>query len=175
MSQDLSGFRPSRIWRRLPAERRTTASELFWADEQSAEQQIEAVAAIAGHMKFRAKSVFGLPREKKTRYLASLPNMPDTVAARALINYHLERQRPMMAAFLDALGIAHDNGLISEETVAKPDGDRLRAAVSELSGKYPAEDVSLYLSTLVSQDPDTWGGLVDLPETGTPTKAKAEG
>ena len=27
----------------MPAERRVTAAELFWADEQSAEQQVEAV------------------------------------------------------------------------------------------------------------------------------------
>ena len=38
--------------------------------------------------------------------------LSDTVAARALVNYHLERQRPMMAAFLDLLAIPHDNGLI---------------------------------------------------------------
>jgi hypothetical protein len=165
MTQDLSGFRPSRIWKRLPAERRAAAAELFWADEQSAEQQVEAIAAIAGHMKFRAKSVLNLPREKKTRYLAALPNMPDAVAARALVNYHLERQRPMMAEFLDALGIAHENGLINEETVAKPEDEKLRAAVTDLAGKHPAEDVSLYLATLVSQDPDTWAGLAELPET----------
>ena len=34
------------------------------------------------------------------------------MAGRALILYHLAEQRPMMGAFLDALGIAHENGLI---------------------------------------------------------------
>jgi hypothetical protein len=171
MAQDLSPFRPSRIWRRLTADRRTAAAELFWADEGSTEQQVEAVAAIAGHMKFRAKSVFGLPREKKARYLAALPNMPDAVAARALVTYHLERQRPMMAEFLDALGIAHENGLISEETVAKPEDEKLRAAAGSIAEKFPAEDVWLYLATLVSQDPDTWGALAEMPETAAPAKA----
>jgi hypothetical protein len=166
MTQDFSGFRPSRIWKRLPADRRLTAAELFWGDEQSAEQQIEAVAAIAGHMKFRAKSVFSLPVEKKARYLAALPAMPDTVAARALVNYHLERQRPMMGAFLDALGITHENGLINEENVPRPDDERLRAAVAGLASTFPADEVSLYLSTLVSQDPETWGALAEMPETG---------
>jgi hypothetical protein len=159
MAQDLSAFRPSRIWKRLPSERRLEAAELFWSDDESAEQQVEAVAAIAGHMKFRAKSVFGLPIAKKARYLAGLPTVSDSVAARALVHYHLERQRPMMGIFLDALGIAHDNGLITEETMTRPDREKLKAAVAALASSHPADDVALYFATLVSQDPDTWGDL----------------
>jgi hypothetical protein len=159
---DLSEFRPSRLWKKLPPETRITAAELFWADEQSTEQQIEAVSALASHMKFRAKSVVALPIEKKAKYLATLPSVSDSVAARALVNYHLERQRPMMGAFLDSLGITHEDGLISEENVVKPDAEKLKAAAGELASKYPAADVSLYLSTLVSQDPDTWGALAEL-------------
>ena len=165
MTQDFSAFRPSRIWKRMPAERRIEAAELFWQDEQSAEQQVEAVSAIAGQMKFRAKSVFGLPVEKKARYLAGLATVPDSVAARALVHYHLERQRPMMSAFLDLLGIAHENGLITEENIEAPDSTKLRSAADELGSKYPPDDVALYFSTLVSQDPDTWGALADVPQT----------
>ena len=159
---DLTEFRPSRLWKKMSAERRIAAAELFWADEQSTEQQIEAVAALAAHMKFRAKSVVALPIEKKARYLATLPGVSDTVAARALVNYHLERQRPMMAAILDSLGIAHEDGLINEDNVSKPDAEKLKTAAGELTSKFPAEDVSLYFSTLVSQDPDTWGALADV-------------
>jgi len=119
--QDFSEFRPSRLWKKMSAERRMAAAEVFWADEQSTEQQVEAVGALAGHMKFRPKSVISLSLEKKVKYLSTLPNVSDTVAARALVNYHLEHQRPMIAAFLDLRGIAHENGLISEENVAKPD------------------------------------------------------
>ena len=161
MTQDFSGFRPSRLWKQMSSERRLAAAELFWADEQSTEQQVEAVSALAAHMKFRAKSVIGLPIAKKARYLSTLPNVSDAVAARALVNYHLERQRPMMAAFLDSLGITHENGLISEENVVKPEAAKLRTAAGELAEKFPKEDVSLYFSTLVSQDPDTWGSLSD--------------
>ena len=64
----------------------------------------------------------------------------------------------MMAAFLDSLGIAHEDGLISDEELAAPDAEKLKVAASELTGKFPADDVSLYLATLVSQDPETWQG-----------------
>ena len=123
----------------MPLDRRTDAAGLFWADDHSADQQLEAVASIASHMKFRARSVVTLPLDKKARYLAGLPTISDTVAARALVNYHLERQRPMMAAFLDLLAIPHDNGLISDETVKKPDADVLdtsrRRARHEVSAR----------------------------------------
>ena len=155
----------------MSPERRLTAAQLFWSDEQSTEQQIEAVGALASHMKFRPKSVIGLPLEKKAKYLATLPAVSDTVAARALVNYHLERQRPMMGAFLDALGIAHENGLISEENVTKLDEAKLKAAAADLSSKFPKEDVLLYFSTLVSQDPETWGPLAEMTSPASAAKA----
>lgn len=168
MEQDLSEFRPSRIWKRMPAELRQQAATVFWSDEQSTEQQIEAVGAIAGAMKFRPKSVIALPLERKAKYLASLPGMPDTIAARALVSYHLETKREMMGAFLDALGIAHENGLINEDTVPTPEPEKVRAAAAELASKYPADEVTLYFSTLVSQDPETWKELV------APAQARGE-
>jgi hypothetical protein len=168
MDPDLGQFRPSRLWRRLPLDRRIDAAALFWADEQSEEQQLEAVASIASQMKFRPRSVIGLAPERRARYLAQLPNISDAIAARALISYHLEHQRPMMAAFLDALGIPHENGLITEETVPKPDQEKLKSAAAELAQKFDPNDVAVYLSTLVSQDPDTWGALAKLPQLVAP-------
>jgi hypothetical protein len=164
MDRDLSNFRPSKLWRKIPLERRVDAASLFWEDEHSADQQVEAVSAIASQMKFRPKSVIALAPEKRAKYLAQLPSISDTIAARALVNYHLERQRPMMAAFLDLLGIQHENGLISDETVAKPEPAKVQNAAKELSAKFPPEDVSLYLSTLVSQDPETWEALIDVAQ-----------
>ena len=121
MDRDLSNYRPSKLWRRMPLERRIEAADLFWNDEHSADQQMEAVAAIASHMKFRARSVLTLAPDKRAKYLAQLPNVSDAIAARALVNFHLERQRPMMGAFLDLAGIAHEDGLITEENIPKPD------------------------------------------------------
>ena len=161
MDRDLSNYRPAKLFRGMSLERRVDAADLFWNDEHSAEQQMEAVASIATHMKFRARSILALEPDKRARYLAQLPTVSDAIAARALVSYHLERQRPMMGAFLDQLGIAHENGLISEEKVPKPDTEKIKGAVDHLLANYPAADVSLYLATLVSQDPETWDALID--------------
>jgi hypothetical protein len=165
MPENLSAFRPSRLLKQMPADKRHDAVELFWSDEQSTDQQIEAVTALASHMKFRAKSVINLPSERRTKYLLALPTLPDSIAARALVAYHLARQRPMMGAFLDSLGIAHEDGLISDENLPPPDPEKLKTAAADLGAKFPAEDVALYLSTLVSQDPDTWKALAELTQT----------
>src|SRR5204863_9916118 len=162
MDRDLSSFRPSKLWRRMPLEHRIDAAGLFWDDEHSADQQMEAIAAIATHMKFRPRSVVTLAPDKRAKYLAQLPTVTDAIAARALVNYHLERQRPMMGAFLDLLGIAHENGLISEDNLPKPDADKAQQAAKDLAAKFPVEVGSLYLSTLVSPDPETWASLVQI-------------
>ena len=38
----------------------------------------------------------------------------------------------MMAAFLDSVGVAHEDGLITEENVTKPEVEKLKAAAAEL-------------------------------------------
>jgi hypothetical protein len=161
---DVSRYRPSRLWKQMPIERRRAAARAFWNDDQSAEQHAEAILAIARQIRFRPKSVQALPAERRAGYLAGLAQVSDAIASRALVAYHLETQRPMMGAFLDSLGIGHDEGLIADETLAAPPAARLTAAGRDLAARYPADDVSLYLSTLLAQDPDVWGALAGLPE-----------
>lgn len=156
---------PSRLWKRMTPEQRHSAARAFWRDENAADDQIQAVLLISQQKKFRPKTVISLNEDRKARHLASLPALPDALAARALVVYHLADQRPMMGAFLDALGIAHENGLIQEDQVT-PDPARIGPAAAAISKQFPAEDVSLYLNTLLCQDPQTWGGLREVVDTG---------
>ena len=152
-------MRPAKLWRSLPSDLRVTAATAFWTDEQAALEQAEGVALIARQIKFRPKSVVSLPVEKKAKYLAGMAQVSDLLAARLLVSYHLQHQRPMMGRFLNELGIAHEEGMISQEDMQPPDAEKLKAAAKSLAAAYPAEDVTLYLTTLTWQDPDTWGGL----------------
>ena len=156
--------RPSQLWKHLPAERKRQAADAFWKDESAANEQAEAIGLIAQRIKFRLKSVITMPVEKKSHYVLAMPAVSEMLAARLLVAYHLTHQRPMMGAFLDAVGIKHEEGIIAEENVAPPSPEALKKAAKTLAASYPAEDVSLYLSTLVWQDPDTWGALAELPE-----------
>ncbi len=149
---------PSRLWKRMTLDQRQRAARAFWEEPEAADDQIQAALLIAQQKKFRAKTVIALDLDRKARHLASLATVPETIAARALIVYHLAEQRPMMGAFLDALGISHENGLIKDEG-AKPDAAKLAPAAAQISKQFPADDVRLYFDTLRSQDPETWGGL----------------
>jgi hypothetical protein len=153
---------PGRLWKRIPPERRLEASAAFWQEDESVEQQAEALLAIAAHYRFRPKTVRTLPLEKKARYLASLPGLSDSVASRVLVAYHLANQRPMLGAFLEALGLAHENGVLKVEELKAPESASLKAAAAALRAAYPKDDVDLYFQTLLVQDPETWGGLADL-------------
>jgi hypothetical protein len=154
---------PARLWRRMTGEQRLRAARAFWQDEEAADDQVQAALLIAQYKKFRAKTVISLDDERKARHLATLPSLPEAVAARALIVYHLTEQRPMMGAFLDALGIPHENGVIQQDDV-KPDAGKIGPAADQISKGFAPADVSLYLNTLLCQDPSTWGGLQAIVE-----------
>jgi hypothetical protein len=149
---------PARLWRSMTAEQRQRAARAFWQDEDATDDQVQAALLIAQQKKFRPKTVVSLDIDRKARHLASMAALPDQLAARALIVYHLAEQRAMMGTFLDALGIKHENGLIEQDDV-KPDAEKLGPAVDKLKAEYPAEDVRLYLETLKCQDPETWGAI----------------
>ncbi len=168
---DLDIPRPSQIWKQLTPERKKQAADAFWHDENAGNEQAEAIAAIAQRIKFRLKSVISMPVDKKSHYLLAMPAISEMLAARLLVAYHLAHQRPMMGAFLDALGIKHENGIIEDEEMKPPSAEAMQKAAKTISASYPKDDVSLYLSTLIWQDPDTWGGLSKLPETGASAKA----
>ena len=147
----------------MPREKRVLAADAFWRDdEEGAEaQHVEAIVMLAERLKFRPRSIQTLPVERRARQLAGLADVSDAIATRALIAYHFAHMRPLMSAFLDAVGLPHDNGLITEEPKA-PEPARLQAAVDRLRQSFAPEDVDLYLSTLVVLDADTWTGLKEL-------------
>jgi hypothetical protein len=146
----------------MPADKRVTAAAAFWRDTDSPEiaaQHAEAVGMLARRLNFRVRSLQALPIERRARHLAQVSDVSDSVATRALIAYHFEAQRPLMAAFLDALGIAHENGLITAEDVSAPAPDILTTAVQTVRASFPSDDVELYLRTLATLDGDTWTHL----------------
>jgi len=164
---------PSRMWKRMTLDQRVRAARAFWSDSEAIDDQVQAALVVAQQKKFRPKTVIGLDVDRKARHLATVGSLPDNLAARALVVYHLAEQRAMMAAFLDALGIAHDNGLIQEENV-KPDASKIGPAVEQLMTKFSAEDVRLYLNTLLCQDPETWATLEESVKEMPSTQSEQE-
>ncbi len=141
------------------------AAEAFWRDDSAPEvqvQHLEAALLLAKRLNFRPKSVLSLSVERRAKHLAQVSDLSDAVATRALIAYHFAAMRPLMGAFLDALGIGHDRGLITDEAVSAPDRDRLAAALEAVRATFEPSDVDLYVKTLAALDGDTWQHLEGL-------------
>ena len=139
--------RASQLWKLMTDEQRRRAAEAFWQEGEAGAEHAEVVGLLSR------------PLEKKAKYTAGLAAVSDGVAGRLLVTFHLVHQRKMMADFLDALGVSHDNGLIADDAQPNLDVEKLPEGVKVLRGQYPAEDVDLYLHTLRLQDHTTWGGL----------------
>lgn len=163
--------RASQLWKQMTDGQRGRAAEAFWKEGQAGAEHAEIVGLLSRRLNFRVKSVLALPLGRKVQYTAGLASVSDGVAGRLLIAYHLAHQRPMMAQFLDALGIPHDDGLIDDDVQPTVDAGKVPAAARALYADHPAEDVRLYLATLLLQDPGTWAGLaeaIDAPAAATP-------
>jgi hypothetical protein len=151
--------RPAALWKAMTEAQRQAAAKAFWADDESVAEQTEVMLLLSRKLNFRYKSVETMAPERKTAHLLKLAQVSEGVAARLLVTYHLETQRAMMGAFLDGLGIKHEDGLIDTDDVPKPEPATLEASATAIAGAYPAEDVRLYFTTLLMQDPETWAGL----------------
>ncbi|MCU1284392.1 MAG: hypothetical protein JWO13_742 [Acidobacteriales bacterium] len=147
---------------------RLKAAESFYGDANLKEFHRAADMFIARNKNFRPAFVKRLPEAKRAFYLATL-GIPDDLIGQLLVSYHFTYQRPMMAAFLNALEIANENGVINEGTeVSAPEKQAVASAVNSMKGQFSALDLFIYFATLHAQNPETWGTLeAVLPELHT--------
>ena len=155
----------TRLWKRLsPAERRT-AAEAFFA-ESSQEVLGAALGAIVKARHLRPQAARALSPEEQARILSGVLDPGESVASALLVAIHLAARRPLLVAFLDGVGLPHENGILKEEAdAAGPlDEEKARAAVLALRSEFPLEEVRTYLNTLFLQDPDRWQVLEKSPQ-----------
>src|SRR3954468_1684000 len=150
------------LWKALTPEERTTAITASFADDENGWVKTTTRGAIAGALKFRPQTVGTWPRQKLISEAVRLPLDDVQLLSAFLVDLHLGTRRPMMAAFLDAVGVKHDGGRIAPEA-SGPIGvtpERLRAAAEDLAGRYPLDEVVTYFLTLLLQDAETWSGTI---------------
>ena len=98
--------------------------------------------------------------EKRIGYLAGSVRPDDSLAATLLLAYHLEHRRDLLSAFLDALEIPNDNGIIDEDhDMVAPTEEALGKAAGSLFGSFEQAHVELYLASLLVMDNVTWAGM----------------
>jgi hypothetical protein len=152
-----------RVWKRLTREERLAAATAFWR-ESAADVMASALGAIVRARHVRPQVARGMADESKAQALAGILDPGESVAASLLVALHLSERRPMLAAFLDALGMPHDNGVLKEEadSLEPPAAAAAHEAVASLAVRFPAHEVGTYLNTLWLQDPERWAALADV-------------
>jgi hypothetical protein len=158
---DLATCGPTQLFLALPPDVRLSAAKALYAhDWGETPTRREADIAIMQGMRFRETAVRQLPTEKRAGYLAKSIRPTESLASSLLLALHLEHRRPILAAFMDALGIPHVEGLIKDGHETKPPTKAaLTKAVKALKASFPEADVDVYLASLYVLDRETWGNL----------------
>lgn len=114
--------------------------------------------------KLRPQVARSLPAEERAAALAAVLEPGESVAAGLLVALHLSQRRAMLRVFLDTLSLPHQDGLLAEEAdgLEPPDQAALQRAAEALRAQFPTNQVATYLNTIWLQDPERWGGLVEV-------------
>jgi hypothetical protein len=149
----------TRLWRSLPRAERELAARAFWR-QPPADAAAAAAREVVDLLRVRPQQFAKIPVESRVRALAGLASPSESVAEALLVALHLGERRALLGDFLDALGVAHEEGLIAEEAeVPAPDAERVRPIAASLSAKHGTAALRTYWNALFLQDRDRWGAL----------------
>jgi hypothetical protein len=149
----------SRLWKSLPLGERQLAATAF-SNDPSPELVASALGALVKARRMRPQAARSLSPEAQARILATVLDPGESLAQGLLVALHIAERRELLGAFLDALGLPHEGGILAEEAneTPPPSADAARKALGTL-GAFPAEQVQTYVNTLWLQDPERWAAL----------------
>ncbi len=148
------------LWKQLSSDERLQAAESFFTSDGIRAQQLNTLQLMAKRYNFRMKSMGALPATRKAKMLLEYPSIPPEVLMAVIAAFHLSHRKELLVAFLDAAGIPHKDGLLSEEAEKNaPAADAVKTAVDAIKAKFAEQQVNIYLNTLYLQDPEYWKEL----------------
>jgi hypothetical protein len=158
---------PVRLWAALDAPTRALAARAVF--EGDGEMRGQANHAIATTLNFRPAGVQKLSLDRRADYLARRVRPDDGLASSLLLALHLECRQPLLTAFLDALGVPNDDGLIDpDHELPPPTAGQLEPAVAAIREQFDHAEVDVYLASLLVLDQETWGALAETLQAATP-------
>jgi hypothetical protein len=148
-----------RLWKRLTREEKLAAAACFWREPAEALLG-SALGVVVKARHVRPQVARSLPIEVRAQALASVQDPSEPMAAALLVSLHLGERRALLAAFLDALGLPHENGILKEDAPEPPLAEAAaKAAFQAVTAGFPRHQVETYLNTLWLQDPERWDVL----------------
>lgn len=151
----------TRLWKRMGREDRLAAARHFFV-QPPPDLLASAISALVKARHLRPQVARSLPAEEQARALSSVGDPGESLAAGLVVALHLGERREMLKAFLDAVGLPHEDGLLTEQDDGAALGvEQARKGVAALLSAFPREQVELYLNALWLQDSERWQVLED--------------
>ena len=122
--------------------------------------------AVADARKVRAVFLERQPRPQRHAMMIATLSRPglDTVAGGMIRAWLVQKQKPMLVDFLNALEIKNDNGVV-DDLPKEVDDAKLKSAIETLLAKNPPETVAVYLNAFNDMNLAGWANLKTLLES----------
>lgn len=110
---------------------------------------------VAKSLHFRPMAIKKLPmpqRARRARLLLETGRNAE-LAYELVGTYLMKTRKEMVTGFLDAVGVAHEDGMIEDVNASTPAEEKIGPALADLDKRFPPEDVTLYLVICSEQWP----------------------
>ena len=135
------------LWKALTPDERMAATISYLADDAGARKRLNRIVARARN--FRPATVQKWPEEKIVKEIRHLPLNDDPRVAEPLLRcHHLPGQAAMVIAFLDGLGVSHDQGKIDSLSVVDAEEEVVSSAARRIVEEFGLRAAAVYLLTL---------------------------
>jgi hypothetical protein len=160
-SNDLWQTTSNRLWKTLsPEDKNLAAAELVKDPTPLIKSSV--IAVVADARKMRPIAARKLPPEVQARIVATVRDPGEILASSLLVALHLGPRKPMLIAFLDALALPHEDGILKDESTEAIGLEDLKKACDALASESPSA-IRTYLNTLWLQDSARWANAKDVP------------
>jgi hypothetical protein len=162
------------IWPTLPPQ---LANEILLAVQKGNKKLYKtAVEVMAPRMGVRVPLLLEMPKTQRHATWILILGRPEmeVLSFNILSSWLIEAQRPMLCAWLDALGIEHGENGCADNFPPEPDAAKLKKAVDVLLEKFDPQIVSAYLRTFNQIDETRWPALDEIVKTDKRLQPKPE-
>jgi hypothetical protein len=132
---------------------------VHWMRDQEKEVFKAAVTTLSQQRKLRPVFVLKKPRDQQASWMLETLKLRTTeaVGENVLQVWLMKARSPMLAAFLDDLGVSHDGkGGVESDLPATLDAGKVAAGVARLLESFPPAEVAVYLHLFQLQQPGGW-------------------
>lgn len=135
------------LWKDLPPKLHHELLEAVYLNNKKSYRNV--VNQMAKNLRYRPERLLETARKERHQLFQPVLSLPQfhLLTQNILMDWLRYTQTPMLAKFLDALGIPHDGTGCSDTFPAQLDDTKLPAAVDALYASFPKDHVALYLKT----------------------------